>query len=194
MCVGCRLRQDFDSSGKVRYQPIPHPRTILHRLDRKKKENNMIRYPLHEVRASGVKCYCHYHPSEGSSQEKLWSSSRGEYHQSCYSVVCANSEWFLQLLSFSSVNDAATDGTTPLYLATQDGNLDCLKYLHSVGGKCDARARDGMLPVHAAAQNGHLDCVGYLVKKRSYRIFFVYKAQHFFIESLLDSSSKSVVT
>ena len=97
------------------------------------------------------------------------------------------------MLSFSSVNDAATDGTTPLYLATQDGNLDCLKYLHSVGGKCDARARDGMLPVHAAAQNGHLDCVGYLVKKRSSRIFFVYKAQHFFIESLIDSSSKSVV-
>jgi len=75
------------------------------------------------------------------------------------------------LLSFSSVNDAATDGTTPLYLATQDGNLDCVKYLHSVGGKCDARARDGMLPIHAAAQNGHLDCVGYLVRKISYLIF-----------------------
>lgn len=79
----------------------------------------------------------------------------------------------MKLLSFSSVNDAATDGTTPLYLATQDGNLDCLKYLHSVGGKCDARARDGMLPVHAAAQNGHLDCVGYLVKKEVF-VFFLF--------------------
>lgn len=52
-----------------------------------------------------------------------------------------------------------------MYLASQDGNLDCLKYLHSVDGKCDARARDGMLPIHGAAQNGHLDCVGYLVRK-----------------------------
>ena len=66
---------------------------------------------------------------------------------------------------FSCVNDVATDGTTPLYLASQDGNLDCLNYLHSVDGKCDARARDGMLPIHGAAQNGHLDCVGYLVRK-----------------------------
>lgn len=62
-----------------------------------------------------------------------------------------------------SVNDPATDGTTPLYLASQDGNLDCLKYLHSVGGKCNARARDGMLPIHGAAQNGQLDCVDYLI-------------------------------
>ena len=64
---------------------------------------------------------------------------------------------------FSSVNEPATDGTTPVYLASQDGNLECLKYLHNVGGKCDARARDGMLPVHGAAQNGHLDCIAYLV-------------------------------
>ncbi|XP_078373685.1 uncharacterized protein LOC144657244 isoform X2 [Oculina patagonica] len=74
----------------------------------------------------------------------------------------------LELLVFkagySCVNDVATDGTTPLYLASQDGNLDCLKYLHSVDGKCDARARDGMLPIHGAAQNGHLDCVGYLIE------------------------------
>lgn len=63
----------------------------------------------------------------------------------------------------SSVNEPATDGTTPVYLASQDGNLECLKYLHSVGGKCDARARDGMLPVHGAAQNGHLECIAYLV-------------------------------
>lgn len=52
-----------------------------------------------------------------------------------------------------------------MYLASQDGNLDCLKYLHSVDGKCDARVRDGMLPIHGAAQNGHLDCLGYLVRK-----------------------------
>lgn len=69
---------------------------------------------------------------------------------------------------FSCVNDVATDGTTPLYLASQDGNLDCVKYLHSVDGKCNARARDGMLPIHAAAQNGHLDCIGYLVRKREW--------------------------
>ena len=67
------------------------------------------------------------------------------------------------VICFSSVNEPATDGTTPVYLASQDGNLECLKYLHSVGGKCDARARDGMLPVHGAAQNGHLDCIAYLV-------------------------------
>ena len=69
------------------------------------------------------------------------------------------------------MNDVATDGTTPLYLAAQDGNLDCLKYLHSVGSKFDVRARDGMLPIHGAAQNGHLDCIGYLVRNRSLIIY-----------------------
>lgn len=93
-------------------------------------------------------------------------------HQFCQCVLILN-DLCNKLLSFSSVNDAATDGTTPLYLATQDGNLDCLRYLHSVGGKCDAKARDGMLPIHAAAQNGHLDSVGYLVRKRSYHIFLL---------------------
>ena len=98
-----------------------------------------------------------------------------------------------KLLSFSSVNDAATDGTTPLYLATQDGNLDCLKYLHSVGGKCDARARDGMLPIHAAAQNGHLDCVGYLVRKRRYCICLLIRRGIFSTKVCSIDSSKSVV-
>ena len=71
----------------------------------------------------------------------------------------------LNLSTFSCVNDVATDGTTPLYLASQEGNLDCVKYLYSIDCKCNARARDGMLPIHAAAQNGHLDCLGYLVRK-----------------------------
>ncbi|XP_048580974.1 poly [ADP-ribose] polymerase tankyrase isoform X2 [Nematostella vectensis] len=62
----------------------------------------------------------------------------------------------------SSVNESATDGTTPLYLAAQDGNFDCLKFLHGVGAKCNITSRDGMHPIHAAAQNGHLDCLGYL--------------------------------
>ena len=61
------------------------------------------------------------------------------------------------------VNESAVDGTTPIYVAAQDGSFECLKYLQQVGGKCHLKSRDGMLPIHAAAQNGHLDCVGFLV-------------------------------
>ena len=58
----------------------------------------------------------------------------------------------------------ATDGTTALFLAAQDGSLKSLKYLHSVGGRSNTKTRDGVLPIHGAAQNGHLDCVMYLVR------------------------------
>ncbi|KAK3701363.1 hypothetical protein QZH41_008741, partial [Actinostola sp. cb2023] len=61
------------------------------------------------------------------------------------------------------LDERATDGTTPIFLATQNGHFPCLKYLHTVGAKCDLRSRDGMHLIHAAAQNGHLDCIGYLV-------------------------------
>ena len=85
-----------------------------------------------------------------------------------FKPCCASLTMCLACEHFSSINDLAVDGTTPLYLAAQDGNLDCLRYLHSVGGKCDMRAHDGMLPIHGAAQNGHHDCVGYLVSTHHY--------------------------
>ncbi|EDO34823.1 predicted protein [Nematostella vectensis] len=83
-------------------------------------------------------------------------------HPACYRNRYQAKPAVKAVIVASSVNESATDGTTPLYLAAQDGNFDCLKFLHGVGAKCNITSRDGMHPIHAAAQNGHLDCLGYL--------------------------------
>ena len=53
-----------------------------------------------------------------------------------------------------------TAGTTPVYFAAQEGQVETLKYLIV---ECDVDGRtvsnDGMQPIHAATQNGRLHAV-----------------------------------
>lgn len=51
-------------------------------------------------------------------------------------------------------------GTTPVYFAAQEGQVETLKYL-IVECQVDGRAKsnDGMQPIHAATQNGRAHAV-----------------------------------
>ena len=55
-------------------------------------------------------------------------------------------------------------GATPLYLASQNGNIETVKHLINVGNaSVKILTCDGMSCLHAAAQSGHLNIVQYLV-------------------------------
>ena len=62
------------------------------------------------------------------------------------------------------VNRAKKDGSTPLYIACQEGHLDVVRMLLSTEGIEPDRARkDGMTPLFIACQEGHLDVVRMLL-------------------------------
>ncbi len=54
-------------------------------------------------------------------------------------------------------------GSTPLYRATQKGNLKIIELLLAKGADPDATAADGMTPLHEAARKGDLEAVQTLV-------------------------------
>ena len=58
------------------------------------------------------------------------------------------------------MNCAAEDGATPLFLASQEGHVDCLHLLLQHGADANLTTLDPVaLPLHAALQFGHVEYV-----------------------------------
>ena len=56
------------------------------------------------------------------------------------------------------------DGSTPLHIAIEEGNLDIVHLLVEAGASMDVPRSDGLAPLHMAAQKGHLEIVRLLVE------------------------------
>ena len=64
------------------------------------------------------------------------------------------------------VNQAlTTDGSTPLYIASQFGHVDTVNVLIKAGGNVNqAKTTDGASPLYMASQQGNVDIVKVLLK------------------------------
>lgn len=62
------------------------------------------------------------------------------------------------------VDGVPIDGTTPLYLASQQGHLDIVRHLVEHGACIDAAHPNGSTPLFVASRHGHLDVVCHLVE------------------------------
>ena len=55
------------------------------------------------------------------------------------------------------VNTCAEDGASPLFLAAQEGHVDCVKLLLQCGADANIATSDPVaLPLHAALQFNHI--------------------------------------
>ena len=56
-----------------------------------------------------------------------------------------------------ATDQAADDGTTPLFIAAASAQLDIARLLLKAGAPIDLALKNGATPLHIAAQEGHLD-------------------------------------
>ena len=63
----------------------------------------------------------------------------------------------------AEIDQAAKDGTTPLYAAAQEGRLKVVQHLLGCGAEINKVDKYGITPLCVAAENGHLDVVQHLL-------------------------------
>ena len=61
-------------------------------------------------------------------------------------------------------DQAANDGTTPIFLAAYEGHLDIVRILVENGADKDQAHNECSTPLSVAAQSGHLDILQCLVE------------------------------
>ena len=78
-------------------------------------------------------------------------------HAPCLSVLLTGTHFDANLVTADAV------GTTPAYLASSHGHVDCLSVLHSQGADLLLADSDGRAPIHIACRNGHSAVLSYLL-------------------------------
>ena len=71
------------------------------------------------------------------------------------------------LTSGANVNEADTDGSTPLLLAAYQGSAEVVKVLLAHGADPNRAAKNGSTPLFWAAKNGHIEVVKLLLAARA---------------------------
>ena len=62
-----------------------------------------------------------------------------------------------------AVNQATQSGATPLYIACEMGQHECVRLLLEAGAAVDQAPNDGTTPLFVACQNNHLECARLLL-------------------------------
>jgi len=90
--------------------------------------------------------------SRKSPQEKFWKAAKK-----------GDLKTLKDLWSKGQVDlEAKLEGRSPLYIAARNNHVECIKYLHSIGGDLHARRENGCTPPYTAAQENNLkalDCL-----------------------------------
>eukprot|EP00300_Choanocystis_sp_HF-7_P017139 c19641_g1_i6.p1 GENE.c19641_g1_i6~~c19641_g1_i6.p1 ORF type:complete len:237 (+),score=48.15 c19641_g1_i6:374-1084(+) len=77
-----------------------------------------------------------------------------------YCAWIGASDLIAVLVEFGSdVNLAKKDGSTPLWLASQEGQMDAVKLLCQCGANVNTPNHIGQTPVYVASQNGHFEVI-----------------------------------
>jgi len=63
----------------------------------------------------------------------------------------------------ADINTPMNNGATPVFIASQNGHVDALEFLHKNGADINTPRNDGTTPVFIASQNGHLEVVKFLL-------------------------------
>ena len=79
----------------------------------------------------------------------------------------------LLLKAKADVNTCVEDGSTAIYIASQNGHLDVISTLLEFGDH-NLKRRNGWTPLMKACQNGHNDVVDLLLKAKA-DVMFVWK-------------------
>ena len=64
----------------------------------------------------------------------------------------------------ADINQAAESGATPLYIACQEGQLECVRLLLEAGAAISQARDNGATPLFMACQQGHLECARLLLE------------------------------
>ncbi len=62
-----------------------------------------------------------------------------------------------------NVNVPDSGGRSPLFTASECGNLEITKILLDLGADVTASDKDGLMPLHMASYNGHFNVVSFLL-------------------------------
>jgi len=68
--------------------------------------------------------------------------------------------------SGADLNWKDEDGTTPAYIASQNGHVECLERLIAARCSVDQARNTGATPAYIASQNGHVECLERLIAAR----------------------------
>lgn len=67
------------------------------------------------------------------------------------------------IVAGNDVNEAASNGLTPLHYASLSGCSDCVRALISAGATCNAQDAHGMTPLHYAIIENNSECISLLI-------------------------------
>ena len=97
-----------------------------------------------------------------------WTRTRNKDKATPLYIACRHGDveivrWVAEHAPYSTREQPASDGTTPLAIAACQGHLGVVQYLASMGVNVEAANEAGNTPLHLAAAEGHLEVVKYLV-------------------------------